>query len=101
MVDYGEHLKTALIRKINKAERELYQLKLDYCRFVYGISHRSKVSLDDAAFQVKSVDLDSMERNEEGDWTKPNISGVRLDNQMQPLNAEIVALGQDWSVLSQ
>lgn len=101
MLDYGDSLKTALIRKINKAERDLCQLKLDYCRFVFGISHRSKVSLDNVAFQVKAVDLDSMERTEEGDWTKPNISGVKLDSQLQPIDNEIVALGQDWSVLSQ
>lgn len=37
-MDYAASLRQVLIRKITRAERDLDQLKLDYCHFVYGIS---------------------------------------------------------------
>ncbi|OZG69721.1 hypothetical protein BTA51_29720, partial [Hahella sp. CCB-MM4] len=71
--DYGESLKDVLTRKIIRAERDLQQLKMDYCRFVFGITHRSKVRHDDQVYLVKSVDLESMKRLENGEWSQPGI----------------------------
>ncbi|WP_198343305.1 hypothetical protein [Oleiphilus messinensis] len=96
MMDYGDSLRTVLIRKINKAERDLYQLKLDYCRFVFGLSHRSRVTADQSCYQIKSVDLDSMTRTESGDWCKPNVAGILLNSELQPLGGEVIQLGNSW-----
>jgi hypothetical protein len=99
-MDYGESLRQVLIRKINKAERDLYQLKMDYCRFVFGISHRSKVYLNDQIYQVKAVDLDSMTRSESGEWTKPRVSGVVIDSKPGMLSDEVVQIGCDWELVA-
>ena len=42
-MDYGESVQKVLLRKIRKAEQDLAQLKLDYCRFVFGLTHRARV----------------------------------------------------------
>lgn len=99
-MDYVESLRSVLVRKINKAERDLQQLKLDYCRFVYGITHRSKVSYNENIYLVKAVDLDSMERNETGEWSKPQISGVLLDGNEQPVGEEVVRIGTQWDLIA-
>jgi hypothetical protein len=99
-MDYGESLRQVLIRKINKAERDLYQLKMDYCRFVFGISHRSKVSLGDTIYQVKSVDLDSMVRSETGEWSKPRVSGVAVSSDANATTNDVVQVGSDWELVA-
>jgi len=99
-MNYAEGLREVLIRKINKAERDLHQLKLDYCRFVYGISHRSRVTADDGVYLVKSVDLDSMSRLDTGEWSKPRISGVKLGQDQRPIGAELVLLDRNWDLLA-
>ena len=96
--DYASGLKDVLIRKINKTEQSLYGLKLDYCRFVFGLSHRSKVSYDQVVYQVRSVDLDSMIRQDDGGWTKPNVTAVRCTHNQAVLNSEPVELGQHWDI---
>lgn len=97
-MDYAEGLKDVLVRKINKAEQSLYGLKLDYCRFVFGLSHRSQVIYDQVVYQVKSVDLESMTRLESGEWSRPSIAGVRLNERKKPINDELVNLGQNWDL---
>ena len=97
-MDYSDGLKDVLIRKINKAEKDLLTLKLDYCRFVYGISHRSNVSLNECLYQIKNVDLDSMARDERGQWSRPKISGVKLGKDKRPLSNELVSLGEAWEL---
>ena len=98
-MDYAEGLKNVLIQKINKTEKSLYSLKLDYCRFVFGLSHRSKVIYDQVVYQVRSVNLDSMIRSDSGEWSRPEISAVRLvDN--RPTDDEIVELGQNWELFA-
>ena len=57
-MDYGDSVHGLLLRKIQKAEQELLQLKMDYCRFIFGLSHRSRVLVDGRAFLVRSVDID-------------------------------------------
>lgn len=102
-MEYADGLKDVLIRKINKTEKSLYDLKLDYCRFVYGLSHRSKVIYDQVVYQVRAVDLDSMSRSDQGEWTRPVISGVRFDpNDTQVAGevprGELVELGRNWEL---
>ena|SRR5690606_35716531 len=99
-MNYAEGLREVLIRKINRAERDLHQLKLDYCRFVYGISHRSRVASQDGVYQVKAVDLDSMCRLDTGEWSKPRISGVKLDSNHRPLGLDVVLLDRNWDLLA-
>jgi len=97
-MDYADGLKDVLIRKINKTEKNLYGLKLDYCRFVYGLSHRSKVIYDQVVYQVRSVDLDSMVRSQKGEWSRPLISGVRFDPERSSHEGESVDLGHNWDL---
>ena len=100
MNNYAEGLREVLIRKINKAERDLHQLKLDYCRFVYGITHRSRVAAQDGIYLVRAVDLDSMNRLETGEWSKPRLSGVKLDENQRPLTTDVVLLDPDWDLVA-
>ena len=97
-MNYADGLKDVLIRKINNTEKSLYGLKLDYCRFVYGLSHRSKVIYDQVVYQVRAVDLDSMFRNSRGEWSRPLVSGVRFDPSRPSLEGELVDLGQNWEL---
>lgn len=97
-MNYSDGLKNVLIQKINNTEKTLYGLKLDYCRFVYGLSHRSKVIYDQVIYQVRSVDLDSMDRGEQGEWSRPDISAVRLDENHRSLQGEVIELGQNWEL---
>lgn len=95
-MDYADSLREVLIRKINRAERDLSQLKMDYCRFVYGISHRSRVRSADITYQIKSVDLESMQRMSNGEWTRPAIFGVRLDDKNAPATEVAEAIDESW-----
>lgn len=95
-MDYAESVHQVLLRKINKAEQDLMQLKLDYCRFIFNLTHRSLVRIDETVYKVQSVDLDSMTRDESGAFGKPDISGVPLD---APPGCEARNLGKGWSVV--
>lgn len=97
-MEYTDGLKNVLIQKINKTEKSLYSLKLDYCRFVYGISHRSKVIYDQVLYQVRSVDLDSMSRSEQGEWSRPEIAAVRVSDIGNPEQTELINLGRNWDL---
>lgn len=97
-MEYADGLKNVLIQKINKTEKNLYSLKLDYCRFVYGISHRSKVIYDQVIYQVRSVNLDSMIRSEKGEWSRPEISAVRVSDIGKVDQSETVDLGRSWEL---
>jgi len=99
-MDYAGSLRDVLIRKINKTERDLAQLKLDYCRFVYGLSHRSKVFYEGHVYQIKSVDLESMKRNEQGEWSKPNVSGVLLSNEAMTAQGDLISIGDNWELVA-
>lgn len=92
-MEYGESVQKVLLRKIRKAEQDLMQLKLDYCRFVFGLTHRAKVVSGGATYLVLSVDVESMATTEEGAYTHPAVSGVPAD---KPEQAESVQLGTDW-----
>ncbi len=94
-MDYGESVQKVLLRKIQKAEQDLVQLKLDYCRFIYGLTHRSKVSVEGVTYSVRSVDVDSMERLEDGSFGKPLVSGVADDK-----GEELKDLGTDWMLVT-
>jgi hypothetical protein len=94
-MDYGDSVQKVLLRKIQKAEQDLVQLKLDYCRFIFGLTHRSKVTVDGTTFQVRSVDVDSMERKEDGSFSKPVISGSPEGSDDEK---EIRPLGNDWAL---
>ena len=98
-MDYADGLKNVLIQKINKTEKSLYSLKLDYCRFVYGLSHRSKVMYDQVVYQVRSVNLDSMDRSDGGEWSRPEITAVRLKDNLA-LDDESIDLGQNWELFT-
>ncbi len=98
-MDYSESLRDILIKKIIKAERDLYQLKLDYCRFVFGISHRSKVNYENEVYQIKAVNLDSMHRIETGEWSKPAVSGVKVLQEATADNDEVFELDARWELV--
>lgn len=97
-LDYADGLKDVLIRKISVAEKKLVSLKLDYCRFVFGLSHRSKVIYDQVVYQVRYVDLDSMSRDEAGEWSKPVISGVRYEPNQVCSSTETINLSTHWEI---
>lgn len=94
-MEYGESVQKVLVRKIRKAEQNLMQLKLDYCRFVFGLTHRAKVESGGIAYLVLSVDIESMISTEEGAFSRPAVSGVPAD---KPDQAEPVHLGTDWTL---
>lgn len=100
-MQYADSVEKVLLRKIQKAEQDLMQLKLDYCRFIFGLTHRSQVRVGGDFYQVKAVDVDSMVRQDDGSFSRPALSGV-------PVNAasaekgqalELVDLGDRWSLV--
>lgn len=95
-MEYGESVQKVLVRKIRKAEQDLTQLKLDYCRFVFGLAPRTKVEWGGDRFLVLSVDVDSMKSTDDGGYTRPMVSGVPAS---QPGHAEPVQLGTDWALV--
>nr|WP_298449484.1 hypothetical protein [uncultured Marinobacter sp.] len=92
-MDYGESVQKVLLRKIRKAEQDLMQLKLDYCRFVFGLTHRARVLSGGTTYLILSVDVESMESTEDGVFTRPSVAGVPAD---KPNQADSVPLGTDW-----
>ena len=96
-MQYADSVQQVLLRKISKAEKDLLQLKLDYCRFIFGLSHRSRVKVQGHIYQVRSVDVESMTRQEDGLFTKPLLTGVPIDSAP---GAEVKALGADWTLVN-
>ncbi|HET8849486.1 MAG TPA: hypothetical protein VFM78_06335 [Marinobacter sp.] len=96
-MDYGDSVQKVLLRKIQKAEQDLIQLKLDYCRFVFGLTHRARVVSGDKTWLVRSVDVESMVWDEQGTFTKPVITGIPADDETA---TETASLGNDWSLAS-
>ena len=94
-MEYGESVQKVLIRKIRKAEQDLAQLKLDYCRFVFGLTHRARVVSEGTTYLVLSVDVESMLTTEDGAFTRPAVSGVPAD---KPDQVAPVQLGTDWAL---
>lgn len=97
-MDYADGVHQVLLRKISKAEQDLMQLKLDYCRFIFGLTHRSLVNAKGQVWQVQSVDVDSMIREESGGFSRPALTGVP---QGSAPGVEPVALGNDWMVIAE
>lgn len=97
-MDYGDSVQKVLLRKIQKAEQDLLQLKLDYCRFIFGLTHRSRVESNGESYIVRSVDVDSMERLEDGGFSRPAITGSPAES---PESAEAKDLGKDWALAEQ
>lgn len=96
-MEYADSVQQVLLRKISKAEKDLLQLKLDYCRFIFGLTHRSRVKTDGHIYQVRSVDVESMIRQEDGTFTKPQLTGVLLDSAP---GAEPTSLGAEWKLVN-
>ncbi len=96
-MEYADSVQQVLLRKISKAEKDLLQLKLDYCRFIFGLTHRSRVSIGAHTYQVSSVDVESMVRLEDGTFTKPLLTGILTDSAP---GAEATILGADWSLVN-
>ncbi len=96
--NYAEGLKDILLRKIDKAERDLHQLKLDYCRFVYGLSHRAQVESGGKVYQVKAVHIDSMQRLASGEWSQPEIACVELNGDGEEVDGSTRTLAPGWSI---
>lgn len=94
-MDYADSVHQVLLRKINKAEQDLMRLKLDYCRFIFGLSHRSLVNAKGQVWQVQSVDVASMARDENGGFSRPMVMGIP---QGAAAGTEPVSLGTDWMV---
>lgn len=93
-MQYADSVQQVLIRKINRAEQDLVQLKLDYCRFIFGLTHRSQVEVDGDVYQVRSVDVDTMARREDGSFEKPELAGSLA-------GAEIRPLGRAWALVGE
>lgn len=96
-MDYGDSVQKVLLRKIQKAEQDLVQLKLDYCRFIFGLTHRSKVIVDGTTYLVRSVEVDTMKRNEDGSFGKPEISGMPEGSEDE---ADVTPLGDNWKLVA-
>lgn len=96
-MDYGESVQKVLLRKIQKAEQDLVQLKLDYCRFLFGLTHRSKVISNGVTYLIRSVDVESMQRHEDGSLGKPVVSGIPEGSSDE---ADIRSLGDNWELLT-
>lgn len=94
-MDYGDSVQKVLLRKIGKAEQDLMQLKLDYCRFVFGLTHRARVSANGNVWLVRSVDVESMTYTEDGEFTKPIITGTAEGDDT---SRETVTLGTSWEL---
>lgn len=94
-MDYGDSVQGVLLRKIRKAEQDVLQLRLDYCRFVFGLSHRSRVLSGDQVYEVTGVAVDSMVYTDDGSLSRPGITGVPVD---AGAGTEPVDLGTDWSL---
>lgn len=94
-MDYGDSVQKVLLRKIQKAEQDLLQLKLDYCRFIFGLSHRTRVTSKGTSYVVRSVDVESMERLDDGSFSRPEVTGSPAGT---PDTADAVNLGVDWSL---
>ncbi len=94
-MDYGDSVQKVLLRKIQKAEQDLVQLKLDYCRFIFGLSHRSRVTVDGVTYLIRSVDVDSMKRHEDGTFSRPEVSGIPEDSNDE---SDVCALGDGWKL---
>lgn len=92
---YANSVQEVLLRKIQKAENHLLQLKLDYCRFIFGLTHRSQVMVDGTCYQVRSVDVDTMVRQDDGTFSKPVISGLPVDSGKV---SEVMELGTEWEL---
>lgn len=90
-MDYANSVQTVLLRKIQKAEQDLVQLKLDYCRFIFGLTHRTRVISGGKVYLVRSVDVESMERLEDGTFSRPSISVDGEDGK-----EEILLTARDW-----
>lgn len=96
-MNYADGVQDVLIRKINKAEQGVTQLKLDYCRFIFGLTHRTPVKVGDVVYRIVSVDVDSMERQEDGSLSRPRLSGVPFDT---PGTVEAVNLDRSWQAVT-
>jgi len=94
-MNYGDSVQKVLLRKIRKTEQDMLQLKLDYCRFIFGLTHRARVLVDGEAYLVRSVDVDSMVTLDDGSLGKPVISGVPAGS---PDDTEAVELGREWTL---
>lgn len=95
-MDYGDSVHKVLLRKIQKAEQDLLQLKLDYCRFMFGLGHSTRVEHEGQRYTVLSVDVDSMARLEDGSFSRPAIIAVPAT---APEHSEPQDLGTNWAVL--
>lgn len=97
-MQYADSVQQVLIRKINRAEQDLVQLKLDYCRFIFGLTHRSQVEVEGLVYQVRSVDVDTMARREDGSFEKPELKGSPAGNES---GGEIRPLGRAWTLVGE
>ncbi|WP_417532222.1 hypothetical protein [Marinobacter lipolyticus] len=94
-MNYSDSVQKVLLRKITKAEQDLLQLKLDYCRFVYGLTHRSRVQVGGKSYLVRSVDVEAMSRQNDGSFSKPVVAGVAADTTGP---AQPIDLGTQWEL---
>ncbi len=94
-MDYSDSVQKVLLRKIIKAEQDLLQLKLDYCRFIFGLTHRSRVQVEGKSYLVRSVDVEAMTRQSDGSFSKPIVAGVPAEatGSGQPID-----LGTQWEL---
>lgn len=97
---YADGVKSLLLRKIRKAEHELVQLKMDYCRFIFGLSFGALVVSNGKLYVVDQVETESMQLLDSGDWSRPSLQARPVDAlavSKKQLSAP-VQLAPDWEI---
>ena len=97
---YADGVKSLLLRKIRKTEHELVQLKMDYCRFVFGLSFGALVVSNGKLYVVDQVETESMQLLDSGDWSRPMLHARPVDAvavSKKQLSAP-VQLEPDWEI---
>ena len=64
---------------------------------VFGLTHRATVSANGQSWVVRAVDVESMAYTDDGEFTKPVITGTPANDEA---SRETVNLGSDWTLES-
>ena len=64
---------------------------------MFGLTHRATVSANGQSWVVRAVDVESMAYTDDGEFTKPVITGTPANDEA---SRETVNLGSDWTLES-
>ena len=97
---YADGVKSLLLRKIRKTEQELVQLKMDYCRFIFGLSFGALVVSNGKLYVVDQVETETMQLLDTDEWSRPALQARPVDAlavSKKQLSAP-VQLPPDWEI---